>query len=74
MRSTRWPKLKKIIANQNEELEQLRQLVTHLTFAGAVLAQSDASAGTWPVRPVLPRSPTPGTARSLTRHVIQTGL
>ncbi|MFF0095288.1 MULTISPECIES: hypothetical protein [Streptomyces] len=32
-------KLKKTIANQRAELEELRQLVTHLTLASAVLTQ-----------------------------------
>ncbi|MFD9409390.1 hypothetical protein ACFWBN_20565 [Streptomyces sp. NPDC059989] len=37
-------KLKKTITNQNEELEELRQLVTRLTLASAVLAQEQRSA------------------------------
>ncbi|MCX4993449.1 hypothetical protein [Streptomyces sp. NBC_00568] len=36
-------KLKKTIANQNEELEKLRQLVTNLTLASAVLTHKEGS-------------------------------
>ncbi|MEV6781195.1 hypothetical protein [Streptomyces sp. NPDC051098] len=34
-------KLKKTIANQNKELEELRTLVTNLTLASAVLTQTE---------------------------------
>ncbi|UUU38010.1 hypothetical protein [Streptomyces sp. NBC_00162] len=37
-------KLKKTITNQHEEIEELRQLVTRLTLASAVLAQEQGSA------------------------------
>ncbi|MCZ4100930.1 hypothetical protein [Streptomyces sp. H39-C1] len=36
-------KLKKTIANQNNDLEKLRQLVTNLTLASAVLTQEQGS-------------------------------
>ncbi|MFD8883081.1 hypothetical protein ACFV0H_11195 [Streptomyces erythrochromogenes] len=37
-------KLKKTISNQNEELEELRQLVTRLTLASAVLTEEQRPA------------------------------
>lgn len=37
-------KLKKTISNQNKELEELRQLVTRLTLASAVLTEEQRSA------------------------------
>ncbi|MCX4632888.1 hypothetical protein [Streptomyces sp. NBC_01443] len=37
-------KLKKTISNQNEELEELRRLVTRLTLASAVLTEEQRSA------------------------------
>jgi len=54
-------KLKKTIANQREELEELRQLVTRLTLASAVLTQQDTAStdpGPMPENVVPLRPPT----------------
>ncbi|MFB7190919.1 hypothetical protein ACFC0C_28330 [Streptomyces sp. NPDC056178] len=42
-------KLKKTIANQKAEIEELRQLVTNLTLASAVLTQGQQGASAEPV-------------------------
>ncbi|GAX57842.1 hypothetical protein [Streptomyces olivochromogenes] len=42
-------KLKRTIANQKAEIEELRQLVTNLTLASAVLTEEEKSASTNPV-------------------------
>ncbi|MFF3967918.1 hypothetical protein ACFYZI_40980 [Streptomyces griseorubiginosus] len=42
-------KLKRTIANQKAEIEELRQLVTNLTLASAVLTDEEKNASTNPV-------------------------
>ncbi|MFH8868229.1 hypothetical protein [Streptomyces griseus] len=54
-------KLKKTVANQRDELEELRQLVTRLTLASAVLTQEDTASavpGPMPENVVPLRPPT----------------